>query len=210
MSDKKSQIFRQQTLERLSSLEQLDQLMQIVSLKDWLLLSGLVFFGVIAVLWSIFGSIPISVTAKGVLINPRRLLQLHSPISEQLQSLNIRDGQCVKKDAILAIIDPSAKKQQLQQQRDKLAQLKLQTQNSTLVREQATQLELEVMSAQRISLQERLQDTEEFTPRIKDKKLTTSKRKDTGFMKQLGQRKRQKPNTHVGGDSETPSVFVAG
>ena len=34
MSDKKSQIFRQQALERLSSLEQLDQLMQIVSPKD--------------------------------------------------------------------------------------------------------------------------------------------------------------------------------
>ena len=39
---------------------------------------------------------------------------------------------------------------------------------------------------------------------------STSKRKHTGSMKQLGQRKRQKPNTHVSGDSETPSVFTAG
>ena len=185
MSEKKSQIFRQQALERLSSPERLDQLMQIVSPKDWLPLSGLAFFGVIAVLWSIFGSIPILVTAKGVLINPRRLLQLHSPISGQLQSLNIRDGQCVKKDAILAIIDPSAKKQQLQQQRDKLAQLKLQTQNSILVREQATQLELEAMSAERTSLQERLQDTEELTPRIKDKELNSIFKQRISLQQQL-------------------------
>ncbi len=39
---------------------------------------------------------------------------------------------------------------------------------------------------------------------------STSKRKHTGSMKQLGQRKRQKPNTHVSGDSETPSVFTEG
>ncbi len=39
---------------------------------------------------------------------------------------------------------------------------------------------------------------------------STSKRKHTGSIKQLGQKKRQKPNTHVSGDSETPSVFTAG
>ena len=39
---------------------------------------------------------------------------------------------------------------------------------------------------------------------------STSKRKHTGSMKQLGQRKHQKPNTHVSGDSETPSVFTQG
>ncbi|MBR8833621.1 MAG: biotin/lipoyl-binding protein [Stigonema ocellatum SAG 48.90 = DSM 106950] len=35
---------------------------------------------------------------------------MESPISGQLQSLDVRDGQCVKKDNILGIIDPSDKK----------------------------------------------------------------------------------------------------
>ena len=193
MSDKKSQIFRQQALERLSSPEQLDKLMQIVSPKNWLSLGGLAFFLVIAVVWSIFGSIPVSVTAKGVLINPRRLLQLHSPISGQLQSLNIRTGQCVKKDEVLAIIDPSDKKQQLQQQRDKLAQLEVQIQNTTFLREQATQLKLEAITVERTSLKERLQNTQEFTPLIKDKELNSITQQRRSLQQQLKDAKELTP-----------------
>ena len=185
MSDKKSKIFRQKALERLSSPEQLDRLMQIVSPKDWLPLGGFAFLGVTALLWSIFGSIPIAVTAKGVLINPRRVLQFQSPISGQLQSLKISDGQCVQKDDILAIIDPSAIKQQLQQQRDKLAQLQLQIKNATLLREQATQQELKSITAERTSLQERLQDTERLTPRIKDKELKSISQQRRSLQRQL-------------------------
>ncbi|MDJ0572377.1 MAG: biotin/lipoyl-binding protein [Pleurocapsa sp. MO_192.B19] len=121
MSEKKNSIFRQQALDRLSSPERLDKLMQVVSPKDWLPLGGLAVLGILGVFWSVFGSIPVTVTGKGVLINPRRLVQLQSPISGQLESLNIRDGQCVNKDEVLAIIDPADKKQQLQQQQDKLA-----------------------------------------------------------------------------------------
>ena len=185
MSDKKSKIFRQQALDRLSSPEQLDRLMQFLSPKDWLPLGGLAFLGLIALLWSIFGSIPVSVTAKGVLINPRRLLELHSSISGQLQSLNIRDGQCVKKDEILAIIDPSATKQELQQQKDKLFQLELQIRNATLVREQATQLQLEAITVERTSLQERLRNTQELTPLIKDKELNNIFQQRISLQQQL-------------------------
>lgn len=38
----------------------------------------------------------------------------------------------------------------------------------------------------------------------------TGKRKHTGSMKQLGQKKRQKPQSIDGGDSETPSVYTVG
>ena len=173
MSDNQNNIFRQQALDRLSSPERLDRLMQVVSPKDWLPLGGLAVIGVLGVLWSLYGNIPITVTGKGVLINPRRVVQFQSPISGQLQSLNVRDGQCVKKDDLLGIIDPSDKKQQLQQQRDKLAQLKQQVAKTTLLRQQKTQLETETISAERSSLQQRLQDTQKLTPRLKDEGLNS-------------------------------------
>ncbi|MDJ0574498.1 MAG: NHLP bacteriocin system secretion protein [Xenococcaceae cyanobacterium MO_234.B1] len=168
MSEKKNSIFRQQALDRLSSPERLDRLMQVVSPKDWLSLGGLAIFGVLGVVWSVFGNIPVTVAGKGILINPRRVVQFQSPISGQLQSLNVRNGQCVKKDDILGIIDPSAQKQQLQQQRDKLAQLKQQVAKTTLLRQQKTLLETEAITAERTSLQQRLEDTQKLTPRIKD------------------------------------------
>ncbi|MHC5712582.1 MAG: NHLP bacteriocin system secretion protein [Nostoc sp.] len=173
MSEKKPHIFRQQALNRLSDPERLDKLMQVVSPQDWLPLSALAVFGAIGVLWSVEGNIPITVTGKGVLINPHRVVQFQSPISGQLQSLNVRDGQCVKKGEILGVIDPSDKKQQLQQQRDKLAQFKQQVAKTTLVRQQQTQLETAAIIAERTGLKQRLQDTQKLIPRIKDEGLNS-------------------------------------
>ncbi len=173
MSEEKRSIFRQQSLERLSSPEKLDKLMQVVNPLDWLPLGGLAALGVLGILWSVFGNLPITVTGKGVLINPRRVVQFQSPISGQLQSLNVRNGQCVKKDDILGIIDPSDKKQQLLQQRDKLTQLKQQLAQTNLVRQQRTQLETDAITAERTSLKQRLQDTQKLAPRIQDEGLNS-------------------------------------
>lgn len=173
MSEQKNKIFRQKALDRLSSPEQLDRLMAVVSPKDWLPLGALAIFGIFGILWSIFGNIPITVTGKGVIINPRRLVQFQSPITGQLKSLNVRDGQCVKKDEILGIIDPSDKKQELQQQREQLAQFQQQVQKTTLLRQQRTQLELEAITTERITLKQRLQNTQNLTPQIRDQQLNS-------------------------------------
>lgn len=185
MPQKKDPIFRQQALNHLSSPEQLDKLMQVVSPKDWLPLSALFFFGTLGVLWSIFGNIPITVTGKGILINPRRVVQLQSPISGQLQSLTIRSGQCVKKDEIIGIINPADKKQQLQQQRDKLAQLKQQAAKTTAVRQQRSQLETAAITAERNSLKQRLQDTQKMTPRIQNEGSNSISQQRLNLQKKL-------------------------
>ncbi len=173
MSEQKRRIFRQKALERLSSPEQLDKLMQVVSPFDWLPLGTLAIFGILGIVWSIFGNLPITVTGKGILINPHRVVQFQSPISGQLQSLNIRSGTCVKKEDILGIIDPSEQKQQLQQQRQKLAQLNQQVAQTTLVRQQRTLVETETIIAQRSSLQQRLQNTQKLTPSLQQEGLNS-------------------------------------
>lgn len=63
-----STIFRKEALERLSSPEQLDQLMQIVNPRSWLpliTLGGLLSMGL---LWSIFGKIPVTTTGHALLV----------------------------------------------------------------------------------------------------------------------------------------------
>jgi HlyD family secretion protein len=53
MLNQKRTIFRKESLERLSSPERLDQLMQVVSLKSWLPLTTLGCLVGAAVIWSI-------------------------------------------------------------------------------------------------------------------------------------------------------------
>jgi HlyD family secretion protein len=161
-------IFRKESLERLSSPERLDQLMQVVKPRDWLPLSTLGVFVFIGLVWSIVGRIPITENAMGVLIHPRNVLQVQSPIAGQLQSVNIKEGECVKKNQVLATIDPTELKQQLEQQRVKYSQLAVQTQDTAGLQQQRSRLEKEVLASEQANLQKRLQAAMELTPILKE------------------------------------------
>jgi hypothetical protein len=68
--DSQSSIFRKESLERLSSPEQLDQLMQVVSPRSWLPLATLGCLVGLGLAWSIFGRIPVTASGQGILVNP--------------------------------------------------------------------------------------------------------------------------------------------
>jgi hypothetical protein len=61
-------IFRKESLERLSSPEQLDQLIQIVTPRSWIPLASLAVLVGVASLWSVLGRIPITANGKGILV----------------------------------------------------------------------------------------------------------------------------------------------
>lgn len=62
------QLFRKVSLERLSSPEQLDQLMTITSLRGWIGLLGVFCLLAVLVLWSIFGLVITKIDANGVMV----------------------------------------------------------------------------------------------------------------------------------------------
>lgn len=62
-------LFRKESLERLSSPEQLDQLMQIVTPKSWVPLGTLGVLVLVGLVWSVVGRIPITVTGSGLLVS---------------------------------------------------------------------------------------------------------------------------------------------
>ena len=61
----KKQIFRKVALERLSSPEQLDLVMQVTSPRSWIALSAVGLLLVTLVIWGILGSIPEKTQATG-------------------------------------------------------------------------------------------------------------------------------------------------
>ena len=62
------QIFRQVALERLSSPEQLDQLIPITSSRGWLALAGLIAIIIAALVWSFVARLPTQVAGQGLLL----------------------------------------------------------------------------------------------------------------------------------------------
>ena len=149
------QLFRQESLERLSSPEKLDRLMQIVDRRDWLPLSTLGALVAAAIVWSIFGRIPVNVTSKGLLILPRRVVNIQSP-KGQLKNLEVKPGDCIEKDEVIATIDPFEIRQKLQLERETLAQLQGQEQQADTLQNQRTDLEVLAIRQEQASKRQRL------------------------------------------------------
>ena len=158
MINQKHNLFRKESLERLSSPERLNQLMQVVSPKDWMPLATTASLAVLTLVWSVVGRIPIAVIGRGVLIQPSRVVEFQSPIDGQLKELNVEIGQCVKKDHVLATIDPAQIKQKLQQQRTFLVELNTQNQELSSLEEQRANQEKQFIQQQRQVLHQRLRD----------------------------------------------------
>ena len=169
--DQKHHLFRQNALERLSSPERLDQAVRVIRPQDWLVLGVVGALMAVGVIWSWVGRLPITVTGKGILMNPGRMVAVQSQISGQLQAVMVRDGDCVQRHQVLATIDPSDLKQQHHIQQEKLVQLQQQAQEDRQAREQRSQLERDAIAAQQTSLSQQLRDAQSLTPVLQSQSL---------------------------------------
>lgn len=157
MPEPKDGLFRQESLEKLSSPERLDELMEVVNPRAWLSLTTIGALIVATLIWSILGKIPLNISGTGVLIQPRRVVQLQSSTQGQVLEIYIKPNSILKKNQIIATVDQSALKKQLQQQQEKLAQLQGQNRQTTELQKERIALEKQNLIAQRMNLERSLQ-----------------------------------------------------
>ncbi|MBD2387108.1 NHLP bacteriocin system secretion protein [Cylindrospermum sp. FACHB-282] len=169
MLKKNRSLFRKESIERLSSPEKLDQLMQVVSPRSWLPLVALSSLVGVAIIWSIYGRIPITIEGRGVLIYPRKVVPVQSKKPGQLMTLNIKVGDAIKKGQVLATIDQMDLYKQLQQQRVKLTQLDSQNQAVGLLQGQRLEQDKQSTQQQRQYFQQRIRELKNLTPLLKTK-----------------------------------------
>jgi len=101
----KQNIFREISLKRLSSPEQLDQLMKVTSPKAWLALVSLGLLLASAIVWSFIGSIPTKITGHGILLNDGGVISLTHIASGQVIDLRLASGNRVKRGDVIARIE---------------------------------------------------------------------------------------------------------
>ena len=93
---KKEGLFRKASLDRLSSPEQLDLLVNITSPAGWLVLVTLVGLIFTAILWGIFGSIPTKVMGSSVLIKTGGVYNVSVPSTGLLTDISVVVGDTIK------------------------------------------------------------------------------------------------------------------
>lgn len=171
MITQKHHLFRKEALERISSPERLDQIMQVVSFQKWIPLAAFGTLIAAGVAWSVVGRIPVTVNGQGVLVFPSKVMSFQSPGAGRLLTLNVRVGDIVKKGEAIATIDQAELQQKLQQSQAKLGQLQNQDGNASALQQQRIKLDQMALQQQRLTLENSLQAARSVSPLLREKGL---------------------------------------
>ena len=153
-------VFRKAALERLSSPEQLDQLIQVTHPQSWLLLLSLLAVLLAFVLWGLFGSVKTRVQGQGILLGGN-VYDLAPLAAGQITRLTVGVGEMVTAGAVVAEVDQPDLAQQLTEARTRLREFQAEHRRLAAFGVQDIQLQMEVLARQRTNLEDLIQAHEE-------------------------------------------------
>ena len=119
------QLFRKVPIERLSSPEQLDQLLQVTTPKSWMALLAIGIALAATVFWGVFGTIETDVAGRGILIKTGGLQDIDALSSGKVTTLYVGVGDTVKRGQIVARLAQPKLIEDLDQKKSDLEQLKV-------------------------------------------------------------------------------------
>jgi HlyD family secretion protein len=99
------ELFRKAALDKLSSPDQLDQTIQVLKPSSWLALFSAVCVLLIAILWSIFGTITERVEGNGILMKSGGILIIETAGSGPIKNIFIKRGDFVHQGQIIGRIE---------------------------------------------------------------------------------------------------------
>lgn len=102
---KRADLYRKIALDRLTSPEQLDQVLEITSARSWVALVGAIVLAAAVVVWSVFGSIPTRVYGSGVLIRTGGIYDVVSPSTGVIGDVSVRTGDIVREGQVVARVE---------------------------------------------------------------------------------------------------------
>ena len=138
-------IYRKSAMERLSSPEQLDKAIVIVSPSFWLSMLGAAGILIVALVWSIFGRLPQNVTSSGIFMNRDGIHSVYSEVEGTVQSIEVHTGDQVHKGEVIARLSsrkPEKKIDDLMKRRQAVEEVTLTSTNDTATDDNKAMLDL--------------------------------------------------------------------
>ncbi len=178
------QLFRKVSLERLSSPEQLDLLMQVTTPTGWLALLALGAILTVAIIWGILGSIPEKVTGQGILIRSGGVFQIVALRSGQITELSFDVGDIIQEGQIVARIALPELLDKIKQARNKLKELQIDHDNYAEFGTQDIRIQTEYIAHQRLNLGQTNRNLERRLKALKERKGNQTKLLKKGLITQ--------------------------
>ena len=189
MAEEKQELFRKEALERMSSPERLDQLIRIVAPKDWLFLGSALLIVSMILAWCVWGRLPTTVNGQGVILRPRRIVEIQSQASGRLVTFRLRVGDAVRRGDIIGVIDQAEIRKQLQEDRARLKEFQSQDREKTSLHQEQFQLQSRDVEAQKkyltmqsLNKEKLIKDAEVLAPILKKRMESRKAMMDQGLI----------------------------
>lgn len=148
-----NRIFRKVSLDRLSSPEQLDELMHTTGTRGWIALAALWLLLGVGIVWGFVGQLPESVVGSGILTRAGGVLEVVNQAPGRVADLNVRVGDAVHPGQVVAVVEQPTLRAQLGEARQQLAALQNEQAQGLGYRAADAQLQRARLGEQRGSLQ---------------------------------------------------------
>jgi HlyD family secretion protein len=162
-------VFRQTSLNRLSSPDDVDRLLRVTSLRGWLALAGLALLVGTAVVWACVASVPLVVRGQGILLKSGGIFEAVAPAPGRVVDLAVAAGDRVVEGQVVARLAQPELEEKLQSAKIRLANLR--EQHATLLSQGARQANLEgaYRDQQRRNLDQSIASAESSLTWLRDK-----------------------------------------
>ena len=120
----KSKLFRKVSLEKLASPERIDRLPHLIEPHSWIALFAFIFLIIVAVIWSIFGSIPTKVSGTAVLLKTGGVINVASHVGGRITDISVNSGDKIKRGDVIARIEQTDLLNEIYAMRRRVKELK--------------------------------------------------------------------------------------
>ena len=192
MAEPKRQLFRTKALEKANSPDNLDQLIEIVSPRDWLPLAVLGVLLVFALVWGVKGEIPTTVTGRGILTHPRGIVDVQTLGAGKIASLTLKPGATVRAGETLGRLDQFDLRKRIDEDEAQLTKLQQQDVAKATVQSERTRLQQEqtrlsssFIESQTVNLSRVLSDALAMEPILRKHVVAMHALRDKGLLAAL-------------------------
>jgi HlyD family secretion protein len=119
-------LFRKKALDKLSSPEQLDVMMQVTSPAGWVALAGAGMILLFVVIWSVVGTIGIRVDGQGILIRGAEVYDVTSAAQGRVKEVLVKPGERIRAGQVVARLEQTEMELRLANMKDRLKQMEAQ------------------------------------------------------------------------------------
>ena len=156
-----SEIFRKVSLERLSSPEQLDQLLKVNSVRSWAALLAILVLLALTVVWALEGSIATTALGQGVIVRTGGVLNVVANGAGVVTVLNIKVGDRIRANQVIAQIAQPALVERIRATKEAISEVGRQRSVAGQIRSGSAVLQTEALQRQRLNAEREIKVLQE-------------------------------------------------